>query len=99
MRRTQGEQYELDNLYRAEKSRQASAQGRDIGDVPAVVNQARRDYCERSFQSFCEQYHSDLFHREWSPDHLKAIKKLESAVLHGGQFAFAMPRGSGKTTM
>lgn len=99
MRRTQGEQYELDNLYRAEKSRQASAQGRDIGDIPAVVNQARRDYCERSFQSFCEQYHSDLFHREWSPDHLKAIKKLESAVLHGGQFAFAMPRGSGKTTM
>jgi hypothetical protein len=97
--KTAGEHYERDNLHRAETSRIKSAQGRDIGDIPPVEDQARRDYCERSFQSFCEQYHTDLFHRAWSPDHIKAINRIEDAVLSGGQFAFAMPRGSGKTTL
>jgi len=99
MTRTSGEQYEKDNLYRAERSRAASAQGRDIGDIPPIINPARRKYCRKSFQAFCEQYHADLFHRAWSPDHIKAIERIESAVLNGGQFAFAMPRGSGKTTL
>ena len=99
MPRTSGEQYEKDNLYRAERSRAASAQGRDIGDIPPIINPARRKYCRKSFQAFCEQYHADLFHRAWSPDHIKAIERIESAVLNGGQFAFAMPRGSGKTTL
>ncbi len=92
-------EYIRDNKYRAEKSRLASAAGRDIGDIPDVVNALRRKKCRGNFKLFCEQYHSDLFTRAWSLDHLKAIKRLESAVLHGGQFAFAMPRGSGKTTM
>ena len=35
----------------------------------------------------------------WSPDHLKVIAKIEQAVLDGGLFAMAMPRGSGKTTI
>jgi len=35
----------------------------------------------------------------WSPDHLTAISKIEAAVLRGELFAFAMPRGSGKTTL
>ena len=35
----------------------------------------------------------------WSGDHLKVIAKIETAVLRGGLFAMAMPRGSGKTTL
>ena len=27
------------------------------------------------------------------------IRKIEAAVLHGGLFALAMPRGNGKTTI
>lgn len=64
-----------------------------------MVDQARRDAAERSFRQFCETYHADLYSREWSADHLKAIDRIEQAVLTGGQFAFAMPRGSGKTTL
>jgi len=94
-----GKQYELDNAYRAEQSRKLSAAGRDIGDIPDVLNEKRRKKCRKSFRLFCEQYHKDLFSRAWSPDHLKAIEKLESAVLRGNQFALAMPRGSGKTTL
>lgn len=64
-----------------------------------MVDQTRRDAAERSFRQFCETYHADLYSREWSADHLKAIDRIEQAVLTGGQFAFAMPRGSGKTTL
>tara|TARA_Y100000401_G_scaffold39590_1_gene30077 strand:- start:4119 stop:6182 length:2064 start_codon:yes stop_codon:yes gene_type:complete len=95
----EGTQYTADNLLRAEKSRRMSAAGRDIGDIPDVVNKDRREKCQKNLRLFFEQYHPDLFHRKWSEDHLKAIAKLEAAILEGGQFALAMPRGSGKTTM
>lgn len=41
----------------------------------------------------------ETFALAWSADHLAAIERLEKCVLHGGQFAFAMPRGSGKTAL
>ena len=97
--RSDSKRYEVDNAYRAEVSRKLSAAGRDIGEIPDVANPDRRKKCEKNFRLFCESYHPDLFSRAWSPDHLKAIDKLESAVLRGNQFALAMPRGSGKTTM
>src|SRR5690606_29751157 len=34
-----------------------------------------------------------------SADHLRMIDRLQTAVLEGGRFAFAMPRGSGKSTL
>jgi hypothetical protein len=77
----------------------ASESGRDIGDLPAVANPARKAAAERSFQAFCDTYFPQVFHLPWSPDHLKVIAKIEQAVLHGGLFAMAMPRGSGKTTI
>jgi hypothetical protein len=52
-----------------------------------------------SFQRFCETYFQQTFHLPWSADHLKIIAKIEQAVLEGGLFAMAMPRGSGKTTL
>lgn len=85
----------------AERARQAeqSLAGRDIGDLPAVVNLERKKECERNFQLFCESYFPETYSLEWSPDHLKVIEKIETAVLRGGLFALAMPRGSGKSTL
>lgn len=85
----------------AERARQAelSLAGRDIGDLPEVVNPERKKECERNFQLFCESYFPETYSLEWSPDHLKAIEKIETAVLSGGLFALAMPRGSGKSTL
>ncbi len=82
----------------AERARQAeqSLAGRDIGDLPQVVNPERKKECERNFQLFCESYFPETYSLEWSPDHLKVIEKIETAVLSGGLFALAMPRGSGK---
>ena len=85
----------------AERDRQAeqSLAGRDIGQLPEVVNPNRKAACERNFQLFCESYFPETYSLAWSPDHLKVIEKIETAVLRGGLFALALPRGSGKTTI
>ena len=85
----------------AERDRQAeqSLAGRDIGQLPEVVNPDRKAACERNFQLFCESYFPETYSLAWSPDHLKVIEKIETAVLRGGLFALAMPRGSGKSTL
>jgi hypothetical protein len=76
-----------------------SLAGRDIGEMPAVANPDRKQLAASDFRFFCETYFPLTFHLPWSPDHLKVIHKIEQAVLHGGLFAMAMPRGSGKTTI
>jgi hypothetical protein len=76
-----------------------SAAGRDIGELPEVVDPERRARCRTSFRAFCDAYFPQTFHLEWSPDHLRVIGKIEQAVLHGGLFAMAMPRGSGKSSL
>ncbi len=73
--------------------------GRDIGELPAVVNPQRKAECEGNFRLFCESYFPDTYALAWSPDHLKAIEKIETAVLRGGLFALAMARGSGKSSL
>ena len=85
----------------AERDRQAeqSLAGRDIGPLPEVVNPDRKAACERNFQLFCESYFPETYSLAWSPDHLKVIEKIETAVLRGGLFALVLPRGSGKTTI
>jgi hypothetical protein len=91
----------------AEKQREArrrwSAEnvrkGQDIGDIPPVVNPARRLACSRSFRLHCETYHRPTFSLEWSEDHLTVIRQMEAAIFDGELFATAMPRGSGKTSL
>ena len=85
----------------AERQRQAdqSLSGRDIGSLPEVANPQRKADCERNFQLFCESYFPDTFALEWSEDHIKVIVKIETAVLSGGLFALALPRGMGKTSL
>ena len=76
-----------------------SLAGRDIGELPAVVNPERKARAEKDFRFFCETYFPYTFHLAWSPDHLKVIAKIEQAVLHGGLFAMATPRGTGKSSI
>lgn len=76
-----------------------SAAGRDIGELPPVADPHRKRAARFSLRLFCETYFPHTFDKPWSPDHLKVIAAIEAAVLHGGLFALAMPRGSGKTTL
>jgi len=81
------------------RSEALSLSGRNIGELPAVVNPPRRAACRKTFRLFCETYFPQTFNLPWSDDHLKVIAKIEQAVLEGGLFAMAMPRGSGKTSL
>ncbi len=76
-----------------------SLAGRDIGDLPAVGNPGRKARAASDVRFFCDSYFPLTFHLPWSKDHLKVIARIEQAVLRGGLFALAMPRGSGKSTI
>jgi len=92
---------DYDAMKEAARARNAelSAIGRDIGDIPEVVDPQRKARGATDFRFFCEAYFPQTFSLPWSDDHLKVIAKIETAVLRGGVFAMAMPRGSGKTTL
>lgn len=81
------------------RSMRLSRSGRDIGELPPVVDPDRRDSCERDLRRFLETYLPLTFSLEWSDDHLRVIGLIEQATLEGGLFAMAMPRGSGKTSL
>ncbi len=76
-----------------------SLSGRNIGDIPEVVAPGRKNKASTGFCYFCETYFPEIFYLAWSNDHLKVMTKIEEAVLHGGLFAMAMPRGAGKTSI
>ncbi len=80
----------------AKRNKEASAIGRDIGELPAVEDEERKKSCEYDFKLFCETYMPETFNLGWSDDHLRCIDKIEKTVLEGGQFALALPRGFGK---
>jgi hypothetical protein len=87
-----------------ERDRQAdqSRAGRDIApDWPGIKpeDQITRARLSKSLKAFCLETMPDKFAMEFSADHKKAIAKMERAILEGEQFALAMPRGSGKTTL
>ena len=83
----------------ARKSRELSQAGREIGDLPAVVDPARREACRLNLRMYLETYHAMTFTRNWSPDHLDAIADIERVALHGGLMSLAMPRGNGKSSL
>lgn len=93
------QQYEAHKRRAAKRQADIAESGQEIGPPPPVVDADRREKCRNSFRLFCETYLRAWFYMGWSKDHLKAIKKIEMAVLEGRLFALAMPRGGGKTTL
>ena len=84
----------------AAAARQAtiSRRGRDIGAIPEVKDRGRREAARTCYRTFCT-YFPATFTLPWSRDHLRVIDRIEEVVLHGGLFAVAMPRASGKTSL
>jgi len=91
--------YEAQRERAAARIRAISRAGREIGPLPPVADPERRDRCGASFQAFCETYFPRVFYLPWSVDHLRMIARIEQVVRQGGQYAVAMPRGSGKTSL
>jgi hypothetical protein len=99
--RVEGDTVDYEAVKEAARARNAalSQAGRDIGQLPAVIDQRRMESCRENFRLFCESYFPLTFSLGWSDDHLRVINKIEQAVLCGGLFAMAMPRGTGKSTI
>jgi len=91
--------YEEQKEAARERAARLSKSGRDIGELPPVADAQRRASAENDFRMFCETYFGTLFYLPWSDDHLAVVNTIERTVNSGGQFALAMPRGSGKTTL
>lgn len=80
-------------------SRRQTSQGRDIGSIPAIVDQERRDAARMCLRTHLETYHAADFEIGWSPSHLLLINAIQTAIFEGLQQAIGYPRGSGKTTI
>lgn len=79
--------------------RALASSAREIGSIPQVENQERRDACEKSFRKFCETYFPEAFYLGFSKDHEELMARMEECANDGGLVAFALPRGSGKSTI
>jgi len=79
--------------------RRKSIESRDIGDIPWVEDQERKEQAEQSLSFFCQTYQSSIYTRPFSDVHYACINRLETAIKQGGLFAYAMPRGTGKTSL
>ena len=71
----------------------------EVGSIPAPKNKPRRTRCRKNLEKFLKTYMPHLFSRPFSPDQKEAIGKIQRAMMDSGQFAEAMPRGTGKTTI
>lgn len=92
--------YERERLRAAAASAARSQAGRDIASgMPKVVNPARKAQARESYEFFCRTYFPEVFTLPWSNDHRRVIAQIETAAKSGGLSAFAMPRGSGKTSL
>jgi len=91
--------YEAMKARAADRNAELARAGQEIGELPAVVDPQRKAKASSDFRFFCETYYSGIFYLPWSRDHHRVIEKIERAVLNGGLFAMAMPRGSGKTVL
>lgn len=98
-KKTAADAYAAHRERTAKRQAELSKSGRDIGELPDIADRDRFEACRFDFRLFCETYFPGLFCLGWSEDHLRVIKLIEQVVLRGGQFAIAMPRGSGKTSL
>ncbi len=94
-----GREYEQIKERARRRSATLSESGRDIGDLPAVVDPQRKERARHDTPFALQTYFPRTFALKWSDDHKRVIARIDTAVKQGGLFAMAMPRGSGKTSL
>lgn len=97
--KTDDERYRIYKDKMNARNKAIAAAARDIGELPEVADQERKDACREDFGLFCETYFPNTFELEFCEDQLKCIATIQKVVLEGGLFALALPRGTGKSTM
>jgi len=68
-------------------------------ELPPIENVKRRKACLKDLGKFAKTYFGEMFSKPWSEAHKACMAKMMYAIRNGGQFANALPRGEGKTTL
>lgn len=84
----------------SEYSRRKQYQKAEIGPLPAVECQSRKDACRFDLLLFLVWYFPESTGLgPLSADHIEMIDEIEHAIIHGGRSARAVFRGFAKTTV
>lgn len=86
-------------LSNAEKVARLVARRAEIGEIPPVADEERRESCRYDLPLFLKTYMPSVFYRDFDDDALKLLADIQEAMLHGGRKAVARPRGAGKTAI
>lgn len=84
----------------AKYSRRKSNEVAEIGPLPAVVHPARKELCRYDLLLYAQSYFPESTGLSpFSPSHVRAIERIERAILVGGYFAEIVFRGWAKSTI
>jgi len=72
---------------------------RDIGPLPLCSMPEEVAVCEHNLLRYLITCFPNDFGLPFSDDHYEMIKNMEQAIVYGGKFCQAFPRGSGKTSI
>lgn len=83
-----------------ERSRDRLRRGADIGEIPKVVDPARREACRLDLERFLTTYFPySTGLSPFSDDHKRVIARIQDCILRGGRFVNAVYRGFAKSTI
>lgn len=84
-----------------ERSRMSRAKGRELGEIPPIVNPVRRETAAASLLEFGLAYclgSGKMLRRKPSERMMGFLSALEATIRHGGNRHVRWPRGKGKST-
>jgi hypothetical protein len=83
-----------------ERSRERTRAGSDIGEIPPIVNPARRESCRLDLAGFLHVYFPQSTGLSpFSSDHVRVIGRIQDCIIRGGRFTNAVYRGFAKSTI
>ena len=82
----------------AKISRKKNEENREIGPLPPVVDQKRKDLCKDNLGRFQRVYLGNAFSLDPGSHHVVLNRSLQNVIKKGRKQAMAFPRGDGKTT-
>ena len=72
---------------------------RDIGPLPPVKDVRKRRQAKKSLLYFLKNFLPEWFKKPFSEAHRDMIARIERSIISGTKFAYAFPRGFGKTSV
>ncbi|MFO0201804.1 MAG: terminase gpA endonuclease subunit [Alphaproteobacteria bacterium] len=75
-----------------------TAAAQEVGPLPPVANQTRRDRCKQDLLDFALTYFKSTFYIELAPYQVAMFERFQAVILGGGREAHAVRRGGLKST-